>query len=169
MFSTVQLYTVCFGIINDHCYKMQKIAIFITCIIILETLLVTQGRPYPDGDDSKKTEDPKDHISCQLQNENMDLPQSMEVADRDLKAKESLRTEAEQKFKQYYSKAEKKCEDGSPAYVFKSNDREVKQSACWHCCNCFLGSVRCCCWPIVFCAEAMPDDELTNWCSKNCL
>ncbi|XP_050436296.1 uncharacterized protein LOC126843039 isoform X2 [Adelges cooleyi] len=132
MFTIVQLYTVCYKITNDNCYNMQKMAIFLIAVIIMETLMgVLHDKEGEDGSLAYvfKSENPK---------------------------------------------------GGECSYSFNSDDNElehqrdrsnmeytVKHSAFWHCCNCFLRSVRCCCCPIVFCAEILPDDALSRWCSKN--
>ncbi|XP_050436293.1 uncharacterized protein LOC126843038 isoform X4 [Adelges cooleyi] len=106
---------------------MQKIAYILTAVIILETILVTQGRPYPNGDDSKKTEDPKGgECSCSFNSDDNEL--------------EHQRV-----------KLGGKCSNE------KELKRKVKRCVFRHCCNCFLGCVRCCCCPICTCAEAMPD------------
>ncbi|XP_050436295.1 uncharacterized protein LOC126843039 isoform X1 [Adelges cooleyi] len=157
MFTIVQLYTVCYKITNDNCYNMQKMAIFLIAVIIMETLMVTQCRPIdPDttkGEDGlQKSKDPTGVLHDK---------------------------EGEDGSLAYVFKSENP-KGGECSYSFNSDDNElehqrdrsnmeytVKHSAFWHCCNCFLRSVRCCCCPIVFCAEILPDDALSRWCSKN--
>ncbi|XP_050436292.1 uncharacterized protein LOC126843038 isoform X3 [Adelges cooleyi] len=127
---------------------MQKIAYILTAVIILETILVTQGRPYPNGDDSKKTEDPKGVFKSKKDGSSAYV----------FKSEDPKGGECSCSFNSDDNELEhQRVKLGGKCSNEKELKRKVKRCVFRHCCNCFLGCVRCCCCPICTCAEAMPD------------